>query len=136
MRRYRHRADSFYESAQLLDLDSAYGPAVGLLAVHGGIALTDAVLVAQEGSRSKDEDHGVAAGALERLCASRGLDQAGVKHFRALLANKTRFSYGDDEVRDDEFKWAKMKMEQFFKWVYSTFPELARVEEPGDAGSA
>ena len=64
------------------------------------------------------------------------LDDAGVKHFRALLGRKTRFSYGEDEVQAEEFKWAKLKMEQFFKWVYGTFPELARVAETGDAGSA
>jgi hypothetical protein len=135
VRRYRQRADSFYQSVQLLDLDVAYGPAVGLLAVHSGIALTDAVLVAEEGSRSKEDDHAVAARALEKLCSARRLDDAGVKHLRALLSNKTRFAYGEDELRDDEFKWAKMKMEQFFKWVYGTFPELARVEDACDAGS-
>jgi hypothetical protein len=136
VRHYRQRADSFYQSVQLLDLDDAYGPAVGLLAVHSGIALTDAVLVAEDGSRSKDDDHAVAAKALEKLCAARRVDGGGVTHLKALLSKKTRFSYGEDEVRDDEFKWAKMKMEQFFKWVYGTFPELARVaEETGDAGS-
>lgn len=135
VRHYRQRADSFYQSVQLLDLDVAYAPAVGLLAVHSGIALTDAVLVAEEGSRSKGEDHTIAATTLEKLCAARRLDDAGVKHLRQLLSNKTRFSYGEHEVRDDEFKWAKMRMEQFFKWVYSTFPELARVEEASDAGS-
>lgn len=129
VRHYRLRADAFYQSVQILDLDVAYGPAVGLLAVHSGIALTDAVLVAEEGSRSKDDDHGIAAMALEKLCAARRLDTAGIKYLRDLLSNKTRFSYGEDEVRDDQFKWAKMRMEQFFKWVYSTFPELARVEE-------
>lgn len=99
-----------YQSVQLLDLDVAFGPAVGLHAVHSGIALTDAVLVAEEGSRSKEDDHRIAAKALEKLCVARRLDDAGVKHLRALLSNKTRYSYGDDEVRDDEFKWAKMKM--------------------------
>jgi hypothetical protein len=135
-RHYRERADSFYQSVQLLDLDVAYGPAVGLLAVHSGIALTDAVLVAEEGSRSKEEDHSAATKALEKLCAARRLDDVGVKHLRALLSNKTRFSYGEDEVPESEFKWAKTKMEQFFKWVYGTFPELARVAEAGDAGSS
>ncbi|AKT37340.1 uncharacterized protein CMC5_014730 [Chondromyces crocatus] len=136
VRHYRQRADSFYRAVQLLDLDETYGSAVGLLAVHSGIALTDAVLVAEEGLRSKAEDHGVAARALEKLCAARRLDDHGVRHLRELIARKTRFSYGEDEVRGDEFKWAKMKMEQFFKWVYSTFPELARVEEATDAGSS
>jgi hypothetical protein len=43
VRHHRQRADFFYQSVQLLDLAVAYGPAVGLLAVHDGIALTDAV---------------------------------------------------------------------------------------------
>lgn len=111
-----------------------YGPAVGLLAVHGGIALTDAVLVAEEGARSKKDDHGIAAKSLEKLCSARRLDGGGIKHLRA-LSNNTRFSYDDGEVRDAELKWAKLKMEQFFKWVYRTFPELARGEEADDAGA-
>ncbi len=133
-RHYRQRADAFYKAVQLLDLDIEYGHAVGLLAVHGGIALADAVLVAEEGERSRVEDHAVSAKMLEKLCTARKIDSAGVKHLRELISNKTRFSYGEQEVRDSEFKRAKMRMEQFFKWVYSSFPELARVEESNNAG--
>lgn len=125
---YRQRADSFYQAAQLLDLDVTYGPAVGLLAVHSSIALTDAVLVAEEGARSKEDSHGVAANQLEKLCLARGLDRVGLRYLRDLLSKKTRFSYGEDAVRDDEFKSAKVKMEQYTKWVYGTFPRLAQME--------
>ena len=133
---YRDRAEAFFRSAQLLGtepLDAEYAPAVGLLAVHGGISMTDAVLVAFDDHRSKAEDHSVAAKQLERLCSAKRLDTGGVKHLRELVQNKTRFSYGADVVRESELKKAKLRMEQFFKWVYGTFPDLARNEEVSDA---
>lgn len=133
VRHYRDRAEAFFQSAQLLGLDAIYGPAVGLLAVHSGIALADAVLVAEEGMRSREEDHAAAPRALEKLCAARRFDDAGVKHLRELVGKKSRFSYGEDQIRDEEFRSAKLKMEQFFKWVYGTFPALARADEADDA---
>ncbi len=140
VRRYQRRAESFYKAAQLLDIElDVYGPSVGLLAVHSGIALTDAVLVSREGRRSKAGDHGTAAQALAKLCTTQGLDESGLKHLRELLSNKTRFSYREAEVQEHEFKKAKLRMEQFFKWALSTFPELARTDthEPtGDLGNA
>lgn len=133
---FRDRAEAFFRSVQLLGadpLDPNYAPAVGLLAVHSSISMTDAVLVAFDGHRSKAEDHSVAASELEKLCSAKRIDAAGVKHLKELIGNKTRFSYDDAIIRDEEYKKAKLRMEQFFKWVYGTFPELARSEEANNA---
>ncbi len=97
--------------------------------------MTDAVLQAFDGQCVKADDHSVAARELRELCAARQLDTAGLRHLEELVGNKNRFSYGDAVVRDGEFKRAKLRMEQFFKWVYTTFPELARSEEEGHAQS-
>ena len=133
VRHYQRRAESFFHAVQLLDGElETYGPSVGL-----SIALTDAVLVSEEGRRSKAEDHAAAAQALTKLCFAKRLDDGGIKHLRELLSNKTRFAYGEDEVQEIDFKKAKLRMEQFFKWVLSTSPDLARTDDgTGDSGNA
>ena len=133
VRHYYTRAEAFYRSARTLFEDAPHRPSVGLLTVHSAIALADALLVAEHGSRCRDEDHSVAATSLEKICSARRVDSAGVKHFRALLARKSKFAYGEDSVRDEEYTMAKTKMEQFFKWVYATFPYLQQLSEVTDA---
>ena len=133
---FLERAEAFHRSAELLGddpPDRLYAPAVGLLAVHSSISMTDALLIQFDTGRSKSEDHATAAQALEKLCSAKGHDKSGVKHLRELIRNKTRFSYGEALVRDEEFKKAKLRMEQFFKWAYRTFPAVAQTEEESDA---
>jgi hypothetical protein len=129
---FLERAEAFFRSADVLGvepLDPSYGPAVGLLAVHSSISMTDAVLVEFDQGRSRAEDHNIAVTALEKLCSAKGLDKAGVRCLKDLIGQKTRFSYGDAVVRDEDFKRAKLRMEQFFIWAYRTFPGLPRTEE-------
>lgn len=62
------RAESFFSGMRFLsdDLDT-YAAAVALLAVHGAISLTDAVLVAYTGRRVREQNHRALAGFLEKL---------------------------------------------------------------------
>lgn len=132
---YLERAEAFFRSAQLLGEDPPdrdYAPAVGLLAVHSGISLADALLVAFDDGRSKADDHRQVAAMLEKLCAAKRLKKAGVKHLRELIGYKSKFSYGASVVQDQEFQRARLRMEQFFKWAYDTFPTIAQTERNPD----
>ena len=132
---FRERADSFLRAAvelEILDSDG-HAPAIGLLSVHGCIALADAVLVAVEGARAKGEDHGEAARRLRDWCSAKGLPDGGIKHFQWLLGNKNAFSYEDRRVEGSDFRLAKVKMEQFFAWAFRTFPPVAQITEAKDA---
>jgi hypothetical protein len=115
----------------ILNEDDAakYLPSIGLLSVHSSIALADALLVAEEGKRSSGDNHADAADKLQTLCKARGIEAQGVRHFRDLLGMKTPFSYGDGSVPDRVFQAAKLKMDQFFKWVYGAFTELAELND-------
>ncbi len=114
-----------------------YATSVGLLSVHGCIALADAVLVAVEGTRTrtrtKADDHAQAARRLRGWCSSKGLSEAGLKHFEWLLGQKNHFSYDDAPVKEEHLLLAKVKMEQFFAWAFQTFPAVAQMREPSDA---
>ena len=111
---------------------TTHWPAIGLLTVHASIALADAVLVATKGSHATGDDHGVAARRLRAWCSANGLSVEGIKHFEWLLNKKTPFSYAEQHIREDESQNAKLKMEQFFVWVFRTFPLIASTE-PTDA---
>lgn len=131
---YRRRADSFYGAARDLErledvADESYWPAIGLLAVHGCIALADAALVAVEGERSGGDDHAEAARRLRAWCSAKDVVPGGIKHFEWLLAKKSHFSYDDRVVRDDELQLAKVKMDQFFVWALRAFPAVAEIKE-------
>jgi len=133
--RYRGRADSFsrtIKDLEILDRD-AHAPAIGLLSVHGSIALADAVLVAIEGARPTGDDHGEAARRLRKWCSANTFADGGIKHFEWLLGHKNHFSYDDDRVDPSRLLLAKVKMDQFFAWAFQTFPAVAQIEEAKDA---
>lgn len=135
MLHYRERADSFsrtIKDLEILDRD-AHAPAIGLLSIHGSIALADAVLVAVEGTRAKGEDHSEAARKLRKWCSANTFGDGGVKHFEWLLGNKNRFSYDDERVDASHLLLAKVKMDQFFAWAFQTFPDVAQIREAEDA---
>lgn len=128
---FRHRADSFYRAAQDLEIVDAnlYAPAIGLLSVHGCIALVDALLMAAEGERPRGDDHGLAARKLRAFCSAKGIPEGGLKHFEWLLGQKTPFSYDEHYIDVRRFLDAKLKMDQFFKWAIQSFPDVARLED-------
>jgi hypothetical protein len=133
VRHYRERAASMSGATILLETFEGEGavsnwPAIGLLAVHASIALADAVLVATEGTHAAGDDHGAAARRLRSWCSANGLPAEGIKHFEWLLDKKTPFSYAERHVREDDLQNAKIKMEQFFVWVFRTFPLIASTE--------
>ncbi len=132
---YRNRANGFFCAARDLEqLDApAYAPAIGLLAVHGCIAMADAILVATDGERSKGEEHAEAARRLRTWCAARRLPDGGIKHFEWLLGRKTRFSYDEHFVDIGELLSAKVRLDQFFAWALHNFPDIANLQETDHA---
>jgi len=124
---YRDRALSFLEGMRLLALDTTalFGSAVALLAVHTGIALADAILIAYTGSRSKEQDHRSVLDSLRGLCGSRQTDQAGLTHLDWLIGRKTDFAYGDRRLdMDKDILMATLRAERFVAWAYRYFPEI------------
>jgi hypothetical protein len=132
---YRRRADSFLRAAGDLEvLDRvAHAPAIGLLSVHGCIALSDAVLVALQGPRVFEEDHREAARRLRKWCSAKRSEDAAVKHFEWLVGVKNHFSYDECAVKDEDCWAAKVKANQFFAWCLRTFPAVAQMDEARDA---
>lgn len=132
---YRDRADSFVHAvADLAVLDAeSHAPAIGLLAVHGCIALADAVLVTVDGVRARGQDHGEALRRLRAWCSAKRIADGGLRHLDWLLARKTLFSFDDQRVDLSELLSAKVKMEQFFAWAFQTFPRVAEIREADDA---
>lgn len=130
---YERRASGFYEAARDLEVlgEAKYFAAIGLLAVHGCIALADAVLVAVEGNRGCGEDHAEVARRLRSWCSARRVDAQGIKHLEWLLSKKSHFSYAEATVTDEELQRSKLKMDQFFGWAFRTFPAVAQL--PNDA---
>lgn len=122
------RADSFFNGMRLLADDlRAYDAAVALLAVHGAIALNDAILIALTRRRSSSEAHDRAVRELERTCKQmRVVNKSGIHHLGWLIANKTAISYADKRFgRADE---TLAHAERFSTWAYNNFKEVLRVQ--------
>jgi hypothetical protein len=104
-----------------------YASAIPLLAVHAGISIADALLVFQRGKRGSDPNHQESVRELNILCSEIHVDNAGVSHYTWLVENKTDLVY-DDRRTDYEqhIKKAALQAERFVRWVYKTFPGLAR----------
>jgi len=109
------------------------GPRSAFFAVHGCIALDDAVLISAEGEKGTGDDHAAVARRLRKWCSALGVEDWGGKHFEWLLGRKNHFSYDDRDVRDEELKKAKIKMDQFFAWAFHQFPAVAQLTEAKDA---
>src|SRR5437867_639054 len=99
--------------------------AAGLLYVHAGIAMTDAMLIFLTGDRSAAQDHGEAAGKLQKECGRHQRAADGIKHFRWLVQNKDFFAYDDKHVSLDDAKEAQTKIQRCLAWAFKVFPEIA-----------
>ena len=127
----RDRAESFFRAAlhlaEYAEEDGvSFGAATGLLAVHSGIAMGDAVLCMLDGRRESDEDHRTAGTRLEKACSSRSKNASGAKYLQWLVGKKYHFSYDDRFVTEESLKQARDQISKFIAWTYRTFPELAR----------
>jgi len=133
---FRHRAASFYAAArdltELNTVEDPYSAAIGLLAIHGCIAMADALLVSSEGQRGS-ADHSEAARRLRSWCSAHGLEARGIKHFEWLLAKKSLFAYEEHPVSLDTLHDAKIRMDQFFAWALQMFPGVAQLAEVPNA---
>ena len=132
---YRSRADSLFCAARDLSTldDDLYSAAVGVIAVHGAIALADALLVACEGDRCRGDDHREPARRIRAWCSAKRCAEGGIRHLEWLIEKKSHFSYDDRRVEPHELQMAKVKMDQFFAWAFSTFPAVAQMKEASDA---
>lgn len=108
------------------DRDGGLCPnAAGLLYVHAGIAMTDAMLILLTGARSTAQKHDEAATSLQKACGRRQRESDGIKHFRWLVRKKDFFAYDDKRVALNDAKEAQTKIQRFLTWAFKAFPELA-----------
>jgi hypothetical protein len=132
---YFRRATQFLDAARLLRDDlEGFGDVVAVIAVHGAIALADAIMEGFGTGRSQDEGHATAAQSLRRLCGRLQIDSVGVIHFMKLVKQKSLFSYGNQRLDHNKIKAAVVHLERFTSWAMQTFPLLAD-ESPDDAKS-
>jgi len=109
---------------------SFYPPAIGLLAVHASIALADAVLVSIGEKKGTLESQMEAVRSLMKACSKLKISsENGARSLRWLIERKTSFSYEDRYADENDLLAAEMKMEQFFTWVFQTFPPVAKMKE-------
>lgn len=128
---YSARGEVLYRIMQFAaDEPDHYGEAVTLLAVHAAIAYTDAILIANTGQRSIDQDHRRVVDELQSLCDARRIETGGLRHLTWLLSHKTDFSYGERRARTEEVLNAAQHFERYFAWMYTRFAEIVRQEGP------
>ena len=120
---YLRRANQFLNAAELLqdDLDG-FGDVVAVAAVHGGIALADAILEGFGEGRSKDQDHQTAVPALRTLCKRQRTAADGIRHLESLLKQKNHFSYGEQRLEAGEIRSAVVHLKRLASWAYRNFP--------------
>jgi hypothetical protein len=125
------KADHFLHGMNLLaDDPSHYRTAIGLLAIHSAISLSDAITVGLTGKRGKYQDHGRGATELEGLCSSnRVSDKKGIAHFKWLLPRKSAVAYRSDRLDDASVKMAVDRAQRFNAWAYNEFREVLRAKE-------
>jgi len=116
---YRSRARDFLDGMKFLqeDLD-AFGYSSALLGIHGAISYADALRVGMGSKKLSSDSHVTAAGDLESLLDSHRLEhRQGVKHFRLLLARKSRISYTGEMVRKNELEDIVKRAKRFADWA-------------------
>jgi hypothetical protein len=118
-RRELARRDEFYP------WDHAFDHGVGLLSVHAALSFADALLIAETGERSRGDNHMTAHSDLDAHCKTKGIDRGGLKHLQTLIGKKSKFSYGDEPYGDGELIQASTTLDQFMKWIFGTFPDVA-----------
>ena len=118
-RNYRERARDFLGGMDLLqdDLD-AYCYSSALLGIQGAISYADALRIGMGSKKLSSEDHSRAASELKSLLDSRDFNKLqGVKHYRLLLARKSRISYAAESVRKEEAEDIVKRARRFADWA-------------------
>jgi hypothetical protein len=109
-------AESFAGAAELA-AESEYWNAAGVLLVHAGIALTDALTVKVGGVKNASPDHMMAADLLEEVLAIDAEGQKAIRHLRALLEEKTLVSYSGEVYRREDIRRMSRHLERYRNWA-------------------
>jgi hypothetical protein len=95
----------------LMDRMAAYEYGVALLAVHAGIAFSDAVLIRLTGKRSTAQNHEQAIPTLKKECGRHRKNAEGIPHFEWLVKQKDYFAYGERRLRSEDVVAASVHVE-------------------------
>lgn len=122
---FHTRATEMFQAAEFFkDSFEAFRDSAGLLCVHAGISLNDAIFFAIFRRKLRSDDHRIAVKALNECCTKKnimGNDRQGVTHFRALIELKNSFAYDIDRIRLQEGRSAYDRLGKFFAWSYEQF---------------
>jgi hypothetical protein len=122
---FLERAKQLSEARKLIELDTEYASATALLAVHSAIALNDAILLKLSGRIFRGEDHMAAVREVTKRCRARRLDTSGITQLKALVAAKTRISYGPQSVTFAYAYELSVASRRFAVWSYKRLEEIA-----------
>jgi hypothetical protein len=122
---YIHRAIDFLEGMQLTRTDEYYWNSSALLAIHSAVSYSDALRLGLGDQKLSADDHQKAADSLQKLLASKHLeDQAGFKHLRFLLSKKNLVAYGDQRLEYTDYEALFTRAERFAQWAGKTGRKL------------
>jgi hypothetical protein len=126
---YYKRAGEFFLAMSNEEKEGRYN-AAALLGIHAVISLTDALIIYEQGERSKDEQHEKVVKLLQEVCnKNRIKDDKGVNCLSRILAKKNYVAYDKHFSTDDnnKLKSIRSNVETFFAWAYSNFEFLGRL---------
>ena len=107
---------SFAEAAELA-AEFEYWNAAGVLIVHAGIALVDAITVRLTGTKGSGEDHAQAAALLQEAVIGDQESSRAIRQLRAILQEKTRVSYSGEVYTAADVARLRKHFDRFRQWA-------------------
>jgi hypothetical protein len=107
---------SFAEAAELA-AEFEYWNAAGVLIVHAGIALADAIAVRLTGTKNSGDDHVQAAALLQEVVVGDQESSRAIRQLRAILQEKTRVSYSGEVYSAADVARLRKHFNRFRRWA-------------------
>lgn len=102
--------------------DESYGNAIALLAIHGAIAMADAIAIAYGEQKSTDGDRGQAVSLLRDILRDR-LPKRAESQLRALVGAKDSVSYQGTYYQLGQGRTLLKRAQQFAQWADQMYQE-------------
>jgi len=102
--------------------DESCGNAIALLAIHGAIAMADALAIAYGEQKSTDGDHGQAVSLLRDILRDR-LPERAESQLRALVGAKDSVSYQGTYYQLGQGRTLLKRAQQFAQWADQMYQE-------------
>lgn len=112
------RAFDFLIGMQLTKDDPAYRNSAALLAIHSGIAYSDALRTGLGDTSLSSENHTKSIDSLRRLLYQRNVKaEAGLRQLQTLLSYKSAIAYGSTRIEDASYALLFQSAERYSAWA-------------------